>query len=70
MFKKSKWEEWRERQDPKTLAYLDSQPIWRDKDLYKATAVGIIIGLVIGFAWGFAVGLPDLSNTSIHYLRG
>lgn len=59
---KSKWDKWREQQDPKTLAYLDSQPIWHDKDLYKALALGIIIGIVVGFAWGFDVGAPDLTR--------
>lgn len=67
---KSKWQEWRESQDPKVIAYLDSQPIWRDKDLYKAVAVGIIIGLIVGFAWGYAAGLPDYSNMPIRYLKG
>ena len=66
----TKWQTWSEQQDPKTLAYLDNQPIWRNKDLYKAIAAGIIIGLIIGFAWGYAAGLPDYSNMPIQYLRG
>jgi len=57
-------------QDPKITAYLNSQPIWRDTDLYKAIAVGIIIGIIVGFAWGYASGLPDYSNMPIKYLKG
>lgn len=64
------WKEWRKRQDPRTLAYFDSQPVWRDTDLYKAVAVGIIIGLVVGFAWGYAAGLPDYSTMPVKYLKG
>lgn len=66
----NKWKKWRENQDAKTLAYLDSQPIWRDKDLFKAVSLGIAIGIAIGFAWGYAIGLPDYTSSTINFVRG
>lgn len=67
---KTKWDEWREKQDPKLLAYLDRQPIWHDKDLYKAVAIGIVIGICIGFVWGYEVGVPDFSKMPVSFVRG
>lgn len=64
------WKEWRELQDPKTLAYLENQPIWRDRDLFKAVLYGIAIGIIVGFIWGYSAGLTDYSNMPVQYLKG
>jgi hypothetical protein len=56
MFKKTELEIWWERLDPKTKNYLKSQPLWHNKDLYKAAAVGICIGVLVGIIFGFELG--------------
>jgi len=33
--------------------YLKKQPIWHDKDLYKAMAIGAVIGFVVGVVVGY-----------------
>jgi hypothetical protein len=49
MFKKTKWEEWYDSQPDHIKRWMDQDnPIWYDKDMYKAFGTGIIIGIVIG----------------------
>jgi len=53
-----------------TDAWLAKQPIWHDRDMWKAFAVGIAIGLLVGFVWGHGVGAPDLSGIVNTGLKG
>jgi hypothetical protein len=69
MFEKTELEIWWERLDPRTKEYLKKQPIWHDKDLYKALAVGVCIGFVIGAIFGFELGFTPAAQT-ITYLKG
>ena len=48
MFKQNKWEAWYDSLPQHTKDYLNSQPVWHDRDLFKALAIGFAIGLVIG----------------------
>ena len=48
LVKKNKWEEWHDSLSPSMKEYLSNQPLWHDRDMFKALAVGILIGLVIG----------------------
>lgn len=44
----NKWDAWWDSLNPSTQEYLKSQPLWHDKDLYKAFAFGTIFGILIG----------------------
>jgi len=69
MYKKTELELWWEQLDPKTKDYLKKQPLWHDKDLYKALAVGAVIGLIVGLIVGFELGYtPAVQQTT--YLKG
>ena len=48
MFKPNKWEIWYDNLPEHTKAYLKTQPLWHDSDLFKAFVVGIIVGIIIG----------------------
>ena len=48
MFNQNKWEAWRDNLTPSTRAYLDAQPIWHDRDMWKAGLVGLFIGFILG----------------------
>jgi hypothetical protein len=54
MLKKTELEDWWDKLDPKTKDYLKSQPMWHNKDLYKAMAVGVCIGFIVGYDWAWA----------------
>jgi hypothetical protein len=45
---KDKWGTWWDSLTPQTQAYLKSQPIWHDVDLYKTFAFGLLLGFLIG----------------------
>ncbi len=49
----NKYEKWWNDLSPQTKEYLKNQPIWSDKDLYKAVAVGSVIGFVVGLMVGY-----------------
>jgi ElaB/YqjD/DUF883 family membrane-anchored ribosome-binding protein len=49
----NKYEKWWNSLSPQTQEYLKRQPIWHDKDLYKAMAIGAVIGFVVGLLVGF-----------------
>jgi hypothetical protein len=70
MFQKTELEDWWDKLDPKTKNYLKLQPLWHDRDLYKAMAVGVCIGLVVGIIFGFELGAPDLSQQPVTYIKG
>jgi hypothetical protein len=44
----NKYQAWWDSLSPHTQEYLNSQPLWHDRDLYKALAIGIAIGFVLG----------------------
>jgi hypothetical protein len=48
MFKQDKWDSWWDSLNPSTQAYLKSQPIWHDRDMFKAAVVGTLVGFLIG----------------------
>ena len=45
----NKYQAWWDSLSPHTQEYLNSQPLWHDRDLYKAIAIGAIIGFVLGY---------------------
>jgi polyferredoxin len=49
----NKWTEWYDAQPEHIKQWMKRQPIWNDKDLYKATAIGIIIGFLVGVVVGY-----------------
>lgn len=50
--------------------YLESQPIWYDRDLFKAVAVGIVIGFIVGLIVGYDIGVPEAPVHQLTYIRG
>jgi len=44
----NKYQAWWDSLSPHTQAYLKSQPIWHDRDLWYAFAVGIAFGFLFG----------------------
>jgi hypothetical protein len=44
----SKYQAWWDSLSPQMQEYLKSQPVWHDRDLYKAVLYGVLIGFVIG----------------------
>jgi hypothetical protein len=49
----NKYQKWWNGLSPDMRNYLQKQPIWHDRDLYKAMAVGTVIGFLIGVIVGF-----------------
>ena len=47
-----KYQKWWDSLSPQMQSYLEAQPIWHDRDLYKALAVGLIIGFALGCMTG------------------
>jgi len=48
MFKPSKWDIWWDSLPASTREYIKNQPVWHDRDMYKAGILGVCIGLIIG----------------------
>jgi hypothetical protein len=69
MFEKTELEDWWDRLDPKTKNYLKSQPLWHNKDLYKAMAVGVCIGFIVGIIVGYELGFTPVVYQPT-YLKG
>lgn len=48
-----KYQKWWDSLSPQMQAYLESQPVWHDRDMFKAFAFGIGLGIIIGvmIAW-------------------
>jgi len=44
----SKYQAWWDSLSPQMQEYLKLQPVWHDRDLYKAVLYGVLIGFVIG----------------------
>ena len=45
---RTKWTDWYDSLPEHTKIYLKNQPIWYDRDMFKAFAFGVFIGLLIG----------------------
>ena len=46
----SKYQAWWDSLSPQMQEYLKKQPVWHDKDMYKAFVFGILFGIIIGVA--------------------
>ena len=44
----SKFQAWYDSLPEHTKTYLKNQPVWHDRDMWKAGILGLAIGLVIG----------------------
>jgi hypothetical protein len=44
----SKYQAWWNSLSPQLKEYLKKQPVWHDRDMFKAFAVGCLVGLIIG----------------------
>lgn len=44
----SKYQAWWDNLSPQMQDYLKKQPVWHDRDLFKALALGVFIGVLIG----------------------
>jgi hypothetical protein len=44
----NKWNTWYDNLSSHTREYLKTQPLWHDRDMFKALVYGIAIGLLIG----------------------
>lgn len=49
----SKYDAWWDSLSPQMKEYLKNQPIWHDRDMYKAVAVGAVIGFLVGVIVGY-----------------
>ncbi len=45
---KNKYQDWFDSLPENTKRYLEAQPVWHDRDLFKAALTGFVIGLVLG----------------------
>jgi hypothetical protein len=50
-FKEDKWDAWYNSLSPSTRAYINHQPIWHDRDLFKAVVFGFVVGLLLGLCF-------------------
>jgi hypothetical protein len=44
----NKWDAWWDSLHPNTKEYLRNQPIWHDRDMWKAGVFGLVIGIILG----------------------
>lgn len=44
----NKWNIWYDNLSPHTRECLKTQPLWHDRDMFKALVCGIAFGLIIG----------------------
>jgi len=49
----NKYQRWWDSLSPQMREYLKNQPIWYDRDLYKAMAVGAVMGFLVGVLLGY-----------------
>lgn len=47
----NKFQTWYDNLPEHTKEYLKSQPIWHDRDLFKAGLFGVVVGVLIGLAF-------------------
>jgi hypothetical protein len=48
LFASNKWDKWWDSLPEHTKQYIKNQPVWHDRDMYKAGILGFAIGLVVG----------------------
>ena len=65
----NKYQQWWNSLSPQMQEYLKRQPIWHDRDLYKAMAVGAVLGFAVGFLLGFEWAWRPVTTT-VNYLVG
>jgi hypothetical protein len=46
----SKYQAWWDSLSPTTKEYLKNQPVWHDRDMWRAGLLGCAIGVLIGLA--------------------
>jgi hypothetical protein len=44
----NKWTAWYDSLPEHTKTYLKSQPVWHDRDMWRAGIFGLVIGILIG----------------------
>ena len=68
----NKWTAWYDSLPEHTKQYLKTQPVWHDRDMWKAGLLGCAIGLVIGLAfriiYGFLSARDFNSYSSIFFI--
>jgi len=47
----NKWTAWYDSLPENTKQYLKRQPVWHDRDMWKAGLLGLSIGLILGLAF-------------------
>lgn len=45
---RSKYQDWWDSLSPQMQQYLKAQPVWHDRDMFKAFMFGIAFGILIG----------------------
>ena len=64
-----KYSKWYDSLTPQMKEYLKKQPVWHDRDLYKATGIGVGFGLVLGFLFGIEWAWKPVT-TCARYITG
>jgi ElaB/YqjD/DUF883 family membrane-anchored ribosome-binding protein len=49
----SKYQQWHDNLPEHTKTYLESQPIYHGRDLFKSSLIGAVIGFIVGVLVGF-----------------
>jgi len=49
----SKYQQWHDNLPEYTKTYLESQPIYYGRDLFKSSLIGAVIGFIVGVLVGF-----------------
>lgn len=44
----SKWTAWYDSLPEHTKTYLKTQPVWHDRDIFKAGMIGLLVGVLLG----------------------
>jgi hypothetical protein len=53
IFKEDKWSAWWDSLPENTRIYLESQPIWYDRDVAKFVSIALVVGFIVGFFTGY-----------------
>lgn len=59
----SKYQQWYDSSPEHTKTYLKNQPLWHDRDLFRAGLVGVTVGLVVGIVIGYEWAWRPVVNT-------
>lgn len=51
----SKYTQWWDSLPEHTKTYLSSQPLWHDRDLYRAGVYGFVLGFIVGIVACFEI---------------